>query len=486
MATVVWFRRDLRLADHAALAAAVDRDKAVVPVFVWDPDAAGQWTPGAAHRWWLHESLVVLGESLEALGSTLVIRSGETLSELQSLIESVGADALFFQNVYTPHARALSAGVRSALEDDGILVREFAGQLLHEPDAIRTGQGGPYQVFTPFWKAVRRLLEVPPALPAPAFKSEHAPATWPPGLSPDELLLTPRQQDGDDWAEEIAREWTPGEDEAHRRLDWFIDEALIDYADHRNIPDRDGTSRLSPHLHHGEISPRQIWHAVNGWVRNAAMRDAADVFLSEIGWREFAYHVLHHFPDTPTAPLKTKYEAFPWEDDAPGLDAWQRGATGFPIVDAGMRQLWRIGWMHNRVRMIVASFLTKDQLIPWQRGTEWFWDTLVDADLANNTLGWQWSAGCGADAQPFFRIFNPVSQGEKFDPHGRYVRHWCPELAALPDRWIHRPWEAPESILKSAGVELGVTYPRPVVDHSEARRRALEALDVMKGQEKNT
>jgi deoxyribodipyrimidine photo-lyase len=274
--------------------------------------------------------------------------------------------------------------------------------------------------------------------------------------------------------------WTPGEAGAHARLDAFLDGALLDYATSRDHPaDPDGTSRLSPHLHWGELSPRQVWHRTNAWVGNGVMREAADKFLSEIGWREFGYHVLWHFPETPTEPLKSKYAAFPWRATPTYLAAWQRGRTGYPIVDAGMRQLWALGWMHNRVRMIVASFLTKDLLVPWQEGARWFWDTLCDGDLASNTLNWQWAAGCGADAQPFFRIFNPVSQGRKHDPDGAYVRRWVPELADLPATWIHRPWEAPKDVLEEAGVVLGETYPAPIVDHAERRQKALAALKTL-------
>jgi deoxyribodipyrimidine photo-lyase len=294
------------------------------------------------------------------------------------------------------------------------------------------------------------------------------------------LGLTPEAQDGVDWAKGFDDAWTPGEQTAHERLDYFIDALLLDYDEMRNRPDRDGTSRLSPHLHHGEISPRQVWTAVDDWVQNAAMREAADAFLQEIAWREFSYHLLVHYPETPTEVLRDKYADFPWKDDGDALERWQHGQTGYPIVDAGMRQLWERGWMHNRVRMIAASFLSKDLLLPWQTGARWFWDTLVDADLANNTMGWQWSAGSGADAQPFFRIFNPVSQSERYDPEGAYIRRYVPELADLPTEHLHAPWDAPDDVLDAVGITLGETYPEPIVDHRVAREEALDAYETIR------
>ncbi|MDX1548634.1 MAG: deoxyribodipyrimidine photo-lyase, partial [Rhodothermales bacterium] len=376
---LVWFRHDLRLADHPALYHAARNADAVVPVFIWAPDEEGDWPPGGAHRWWLHASLQSLDADLRDKGSRLILREGPSLDALRALREATGADGVYWNTRYEPALRARDAEVEAALRDDGIDVRTFAGRILHDPEAVRTTSGGPYHVFTPFWKKLQEELEVGEPLPRPRMGTGKAPPDWPDSSELESFALTPEAQDGVDWAEGIRQAWTPGEDAAHRRLHHVLDAVLIDYAEMRNRPDHDGTSRFSPYLHHGELSPRQVWHAVQGWVQNAAMRKAADVFLSEIAWREFSYHLLHHYPETPTEPLKDKFARFEWRDDDDALERWRRGRTGFPIVDAGMRQLWATGWMHNRVRMIVASFLTKDLRIPWQEGARWFWDTLVDA-----------------------------------------------------------------------------------------------------------
>ena len=477
MPTVVWFRNDLRLSDHAALVHAAERG-AVVPVFVWAPDEEGAWAPGGAHRWWLRASLAALDADLRARGSRLVLRTGPSADALAETARSTGADRVVWQSRISPNLRARDAEVREALEADSLETRQFAGRILHDPEAIQTGAGGPYKVFTPFWRKFKAEAEIGDELAVPSL---DAPDAWPQSATLDDFDLSPVEQDGVDWAGGMRETWTPGEAGALDRLDAFLDASLIDYADMRNVPADAGTSWLSPHLHWGEVSPRTVWNRTNAWVQNAAMRAAADKFLSEIAWREFSYHVLHHFPETPTEPLKDKYAAFPWRDDARAFEAWTRGQTGYPIVDAGMRQLWAIGWMHNRVRMITASFLTKDLLLPWQDGARWFWDTLCGGDLANNSMGWQWAAGSGADAQPFFRIFNPISQGETHDRDGAYVRRWIPELAGVPDTWLHHPWDAPADVLEDAGVELGTTYPRPIVDHKAARDRALEALKTVNG-----
>lgn len=467
--TVVWFRQDLRLSDHAALRAAVRRGP-VVPVFIWSPEEEGCWPPGAASRWWLHQSLARLSESLRRVGSRLILRPGPTLAALSALVQQTGATAVYWSRRYEPAARRLEEQVQKSLHQRGVAAEGFAGALLFDPDRIRTQARRPYQVFSGFWRRCRQEPE--PGRPRPAPRVIHAPARWPASVELGDFGLEPAI----DWAGGFRRFWEPGEEGARKRLRWFAAEGLATYASDRDLPDRDGTSRLSPHLHFGEISPRQVWAAIQPRARSEGSFEAADCYLSELAWREFAHYLLVHFPEAADRPLRPEFDRFPWSTDPRLLRAWQRGRTGYPIVDAGMRQLWQTGWMHNRVRMIVASFLAKDLLIPWQTGAAWFWDTLVDADLANNTVGWQWAAGCGADAAPFFRIFNPVRQGERFDPQGAYVRRWVPELAGLPARWIHRPWIAPPSVQRDAGLRLGVTYPKPIVDHAEARLRALAAF----------
>jgi len=481
-ASIVWFRIDLRLADNPALQAAMQRGGPVIPVFLWSPGEEESWEPGGASRWWLHQSLQRLDAGFRAAGSRLVIRKGASLAGLRALAKETGANAVFWNHRYEPALAARDQQVQDALQADGVETASFNGALLNEPWAVANQSGKPFQVFTPFW---RHCLSKPdPAEPLPAPRKIAAPKSWPESLPPDKLQLEPRIH----WAGGLRAAWRPGEAGAQAQLKHFVRSALSGYSAGRNRPDLPGTSRLSPHLHFGEIGPRQVWHAVR---RDAAARAVPEEtwrtgqFLAEIGWREFAHHLLHHFPHMPDRPLREKFKRFPWRKNPAGLRAWQQGRTGYPIVDSGMRELWANGWMHNRVRMIVASFLVKDLLIPWTEGAAWFWDTLVDADLAQNTSGWQWTAGCGADAAPYFRVFNPVCQGEKFDPQGGYVRHWCPELARLPDPWLQRPWMAPREILDRAGVSLGRTYPPPIVDHALARQAALEAFARIKDQPKS-
>jgi deoxyribodipyrimidine photo-lyase len=471
--TVLWFRQDLRLTDNPALTAAVSRGGPVIPVFIWSPEEEGRWPPGAAARWWLHQSLARLDASLRKCGTRLIVRRGPALEAIRDLLENSGATAVFWNRRYEPASICRDSRVKAALSQDGITAESFNGGLLFEPWTVRNQKGQPYQVFSAFWKACLRQPE--PAPPNDVPSHVKAPRHWPATVKLTELRLEPAI----DWAGGFRPRWGPGEAGAAEQLNRFLEEALSGYATERDRPDRQGTSRLSPYLHFGEISTRQVWFAVRELRRNARTRlspEAIRVFSSEIGWREFAHHLLFHFPHTPEQPLREEFATFPWQRDRQNLRAWQRGRTGYPIVDAGMRELWHTGWMHNRVRMVAASFLVKDLLIRWQEGAAWFWDTLVDADLANNTLGWQWTAGCGADAAPYFRIFNPITQGEKFDPSGDYVRQWIPELNHLSNKWIHRPWEASPGVLADAGIELGRTYPRPIVDHHEARSRALRAL----------
>lgn len=473
-ASIVWFRNDLRLADNPALSAAVRRGGAIVPVFIWRPEEEGDWSLGGASRWWLHQSLAALSESLAATGSRLIIRRGASLASLRALLEETRGEAVFWNRRYGRQIVKRDATIKAALRADGVHAESFNGACLFEPVNVKTQQGAPYQVFTAFWKACRKLPEPSPPLKNP--KRLPAPEDWPGSTAIEALGLAPKV----DWAGGLRDAWSPGEQGASRQLKWFLSSGVDAYETGRDRPDQTGTSRLSPHLHFGEISSRQIWHAVKKHEGrlSKSKRESAEAFLREVGWREFAHHLLFHFPRTPTEPLRERFRHFPWARSSKrALAAWQRGRTGYPIVDAGMRELWATGWMHNRVRMIVGSFLVKDLLIDWREGAAWFWDTLVDADLANNTLGWQWVAGCGADAAPYFRVFNPVLQGRKFDPEGAYVRRWVPALAGLPAKWIHAPWDALDDVLAEAGVVLGENYPVPIVDHATARKRALAAYE---------
>jgi len=470
--TIVWFRRDLRLDDNPALAAAAARG-AVVPLYVHAPEEEAPWEPGGASRWWLHGSLGSLSGALAKAGVALVVRRGPSGKVLREVAKATGATHVAWNRLREPALVARDTAIKKDLAAAGLEVESFNGALLHEPTHVATKEGRPYQVFTPFWRALlaRDEPDLPCAAPRKLVPAAQAAALA--SVPIESLGLLPRI----DWAGTMRTTWAPGEAAAKKRLDRFLDRGLAGYGTERDRPDHDGTSALSPSLHFGEISPRRIWHAVRDAVGGkpaAKITGSPEVYLRELGWREFASHLLHHFPHTAGAPLRQQYAAFPWVDDPVGLEAWQRGRTGFPIVDAGMRQLWATGWMHNRVRMIVASFLVKDLRISWLEGARWFFDTLVDADLAANTLGWQWAAGCGADAAPYFRIFNPTSQGEKFDPDGAYVRKWVPELARLDADVIHEP--AAAKPLERNGLVLGRDYPEPIVDHAEARKLALAAL----------
>ena len=475
--SLLWLRHDLRLADNPALAAAMEHGGAVVPVFIWSPAEEGDWQPGGATKWWLHQSLAALDGKLRELGSRLVIRRGPARETLLALVKETSAAAVFWNRRYEPASIRRDAGIKETLRAAGLRAESFGAALLREPWTIQNQSGKPFQVFTPFWKHC--LSDFEPTAPVPTPQKISAPATWPRSLALGELELEPKIN----WTQGMLAAWRPGEAGALENLNQFLAGAFAHYTERRNRPDCAGTSRLSPHLHFGEISPRQVWAAVQALGQQRGLPMAVwrhSQFLTELGWREFAHQLLFHFPHTPLEPLRENFKKFPWREDAALLRQWQRGQTGFPIVDAGMRELWATGWMHNRVRMIVASFLVKDLLLPWQAGARWFWDTLVDADLAQNTLGWQWSAGCGADAAPYFRIFNPTTQAEKFDPEGDYIRRWCPELAKLPTKWIHEPSAAPPEILRSAGVKLGGNYPQPVVDHAVMRQFALAAFAQIK------
>jgi len=473
---IVWFRKDLRLRDHAPLRAALDADAPIVPLFVWSPEDEGEWPLGSASRWWLHHSLTTLAADLAQRGAPLIIRTGRAASVIPELAQCIGAKAVHWHTRYEPAAIDVEHELRRRLLKHKIEAHGFEGALLHNPHELRTKQGTPFKVFTPFWRSLCNHAHVEEPLAAPrAIPGWSGPLM---SVSVEDLSLLPTI----DWAAGLRDAWAPGERGAQQSLKQFIAQALRGYTERRDIPGVTGTARISPHLAFGEVSPRQIWHDIHTLaLKDSALRADANKFMSEIGWREFAHHLLVHFPHTATQPLDRKFLKFKWSRNTAHLKAWQRGMTGYPIVDAGMRQLWHTGWMHNRVRMIVASFLTKDLRIHWLDGARWFWDTLVDADLANNTLGWQWTAGCGADAAPYFRIFSPVRQGERFDSDCAYLRRWIPELASIPNRFAHKPWEAEPTKLFNAGLETAQEYPAPMIDHTEARSAALKAYETLQG-----
>lgn len=441
--TLLWLRLDLRLADHPALHAAIQRGGAVIPIFLWAPHEEAPWAPGAASNWWLHQSLQRLEADLGRAGSRLVIRrvapGDSSLATLQALLIETGATAVYWSRRYEPRVTGRDRLIKETLRAQGLEARSFNAALLAEPWDIENLSGKPFQVFTPFWRKLRASIEPPVPLPAP--KRIPAPTQWPSSEALEALGLQPRIR----WDSGLAASWQPGERGAQAQLKHFLETAVDTYGERRNLPGQPGTSRLSAHLHFGEISPRQVWHVAERW------RDSQ--FMTEIGWREFAHHLLHHFPHTTDAPLRSEFARFPWREDDKALEAWRRGRTGIPLVDAGMRELWETGWMHNRVRMVVASFLVKNLRQHWLEGARWFWDTLVDADLASNTLGWQWTAGCGADAAPYFRVFNPVGQAEKFDAEGHYLQRWVPER------------------------DDPLRYPAPIVDLKTSREEALAAWE---------
>lgn len=444
---IIWLRRDLRVADNPALAAACARADRVVPVYVHAPGEDGDWAPGAASRWWLHHSLERLDARLRRLGAPLLIRRGPSADALLALARETGATLVLWNRLYEPLAAARDATVATRLADAGLAVETSNAAMWIEPDGPRTGAGGPYRVFTPYWRAcLPRLDQQPAPIAAPARIAGVAGLA---SLPLAALALRPTIR----WDSGLEAAWTPGEDGALARLETFCERGLGGYADGRDRPDLDGVSRLSPHLHFGEIGPRQCLAAVRAQVeQRGGDARGAESFLRELGWREFARHVLHHHPHTMTLPLDPRFAGFEWNDDPALLEAWQRGRTGYPLVDAGMRELWTTGFMHNRVRMVVASLLTKNLRQHWLHGARWFWDTLVDADLANNTLGWQWVAGCGADAAPYFRVFNPDLQAARHDPDDAYRRRWLTEPPPLS----------------------------PVVDFRESRAAALDAYARLK------
>jgi deoxyribodipyrimidine photo-lyase len=469
-ACIVWFRDDLRLSDHPALNAAISTGARVVCLYVFDDISDGPRPLGGAARWWLAQSLRALQASLGAIGASLLLRRGRAAEIIAGLARECGASAVFWNEIAQAPHRMVADQVAAALQEIGVAAQRFPGDLLAEPASIRNQQGRGLRVFTPFWRRLLARGDPPKPLPAPGALCPVA------DLASDTIESWHLEPEHPDWAAGLRATWRPGERSAQARLKAFLEGDVAGYAGDRDRPDRNATSGLSPHLRFGEISPRQVWHAARfAAAERPALSGGIDKFLSELGWREFCRHLLFDVPDLATRNLQPSFDGFGWKQDAAALTAWQRGQTGYPLVDAGMRELWHTGVMHNRVRMVAASFLVKHLLIDWREGERWFWDTLVDADAGSNPANWQWVAGCGADAAPYFRVFNPVLQGEKFDPDGAYVRRWVPELAALPAGLIHQPWSATPLELRGAGVVLGETYPPPIVDHKVGRARALAA-----------
>ena len=475
--SIVWLRNDLRVRDNPALSAAASRGGPVTAVFVLDEKTDGLRALGGASRWWLHGSLETLAIDLANLNIPLVLRRGAAGGVLEDVMRETEADALYWNRRYDAAGIACDTAIKSGMKAKGIDTQSFNGTLLADPWDVATVQGGPYKVFTPFWRALQAKadgfgapIDAPGKCPAPTVT-----------LGSDDIGQWHLRPTAPDWAGGLRATWHPGEQGSRDMLERFLEGAVEGYGSNRDRPDLGATSTLSPHLRFGEISPRTIWHTVHHRIASAPVSEPdAMKFLSEIAWREFAYHLLFHFPTLPEQNFNSNFDAFPWREPNDDLTAWQKGLTGYPIVDAGMRELWHTGYMHNRVRMVVASFLTKHLRIHWRHGEDWFWDTLVDADIASNASNWQWVAGSGADAAPYFRIFNPILQGEKFDPDGTYVRRWVPELEKLPSKHIHKPWQAPAAVAEDANIEPGTTYPVPMVDHAKARQAALDAYGSLK------
>lgn len=455
---IVWFRQDLRLRDNPAFAAA-SRHDFIIPLYIWDEVTASL---GGAQRWWLHHSLLSLDDGLKEMGLRLCLRKGKALDILEQLVCDYHIEAIYWNRCYEPIAIERDTAIKKKFQHHGVQVQSTNGSLLHEPSRTVNSSGQFFKVFTPFWRACLKQIKIPEK-----HIVSQAPKTW--ETNSDSLAHWKLLPSNPDWTEAFGHYWQPGEEGARIKLTNFIENSLKGYSRSRDEPAKETTSKLSPHLHFGEISPWEIWRALEILK---ADRDcdvtSIERFSSELGWREFSYHLLYHKPTLPNENFKPNFNAFPWKNDGTFLKCWQQGKTGYPIVDAGMRELWHTGYMHNRVRMIVASFLTKDLLIDWRLGAQWFLDTLLDADLASNSASWQWVAGSGADAAPYFRIFNPVLQGEKFDPAGDYVKRWIPELAPIPAEWIHKPWMAPQDKL-----DVCQGYPKPIIDHHAARKTAL-------------
>lgn len=461
---LVLLRRDLRLDDHPALSAACAAHAQVLPVFLHAPNEDSPWQPGAAGRWWLHHSLLALKERLGALGGDLFIAAGNPLKVVQDLAQRTRAVAVYWSRRYEPAAIAHDKQLKQTLRAKGLIAQSYPGNLWCEPWQIATADGSPYRVFTPYWRKLRSEIPLSAPLPTPNARKWLQLSG---SLAIDSLQLLPKLR----WDHGLAEAWRPGERGAAEMLEVFADDAVASYKPRRDFPDRQATSRLSPHLHFGEATPRQILHGLQALITGGVQKRHVDLepYLRQLAWRDFAHHLLFHFPDTPRDNFNPRFDGFRWaEDDPESIQRWQRGRTGIPLVDAGMRELWHTGWMHNRVRMVAASFLTKNLRQHWHHGARWFWDTLVDADLANNTLGWQWVAGSGADAAPYFRVFNPYAQAKKFDPEARYIKRWLPEIAKVATATLHEPWRDPAA-LAACG------YPEPMVDLGATRNAAIAA-----------
>jgi deoxyribodipyrimidine photo-lyase len=466
--SIFWFRQDLRLSDNPGLFDAA-KNGTVLPIYILDNENLDEFKMGGASRWWLHHSLNSLNESLSG---KLNIYTGSAKGVLQTLIKTNNISAVYWNRCYEPSRIRDDTEIKAELTQLGIECKSFNGSLLWEPWDILKKDNTYYKVFTPFYRN-GCLQARPPRTPLPrpenikCIKDDKSQTI-------NDLNLLPTIS----WDKKMEPYWEIGEDAAHKKLHVFLEDGLQNYKEYRNHPSKPNTSRLSPHLHFGEISPNQAWHAAQHYGHAHGVENDLDCFLSELGWREFSYYLLYHFPDLPRKNFQSKFDQFRWQFDTNLLKAWQQGKTGYPIVDAGMRELWQTGYMHNRVRMIVASFLVKNLRIHWHHGEDWFWDCLVDADLASNSASWQWVAGSGADAAPYFRIFNPILQGQKFDPDGEYTRRFAPELKNIPNKYLFSPWKAPEHVLKASGVVLGTTYPKPIIDLEQSRDRALQAYQV--------
>ena len=469
---IVWFRQDLRLHDNPALIAASKTNFSILPLYILDDENSGDWKMGAASRWWLYKSLISLNTDLDG---NLCIAQGDAMCILKSIISQQSVVSVYWNRCYEPWRIKRDIRIKEGLKELGITAKSFNGSFLFEPPTTLKDDGTPYKVFTPFFKKGCLVKSPEPPKPRAIPRSlDYAKYTC---VNLDELKLIPNIP----WYKSIEVEWQPGEKGALQRLGEFLSHGIKNYIDGRNHPAQKDVSRLSPHLHFGEISPFKVWHDAKDIMMENSCVDQVQHFLRELGWREFSNNLLYHFTELPKNNLQVKFDAFPWRDDEQDLKRWQKGLTGYPIVDAGMRELWQTGYMHNRVRMIVGSFLVKNLLLHWHHGQAWFWNTLVDADLANNSASWQWIAGCGADAAPYFRVFNPVTQGKKFDKDGFYVRQYVPELSLLPDKFVHTPWLAPEDVLDSAKIEIGRNYPAPIVELKASRERALTAFKLISG-----